>query len=80
MTGINVFLKQFIANKGFPFQVLVPKTTERRRSVINVETLDMAVKRAVSDETINGTVNKFTYLDPQTKKLVTVIKDETEEQ
>lgn len=71
-TAINVFLKQFIAYRGFPFQVLAPTATQRGRTIINADTLDMAVKKAVSDEGNTGVVRRTTYLDPETNQLVRV--------
>ena len=72
-TAINIFIKKFIAEKGFPFDVTVPYKSDPH-DVIDEKLLDTAVKKAVSAADSAGAVRQFTYLDPETKRPVTVIK------
>lgn len=74
-TAINVFLKQFIANNGFPFDVVVPDKSGSR-PIVDIVQLDAAVKEALSNPDNSGRPKKFTYLDPDTNELVTVIRKE----
>lgn len=72
-TAINVFLKRFVAEGGFPFSVVVGKEN-RAQFLIDEEELDAAVSKAVaaSDRNDAGTVNRrFTYVNPDTKQLET---------
>ena len=56
-TAINIFLKRFSANRGFPFDVVAP--------------LESSVKAAAADLNNTGYVDHFTYIDPATGKLIT---------
>lgn len=73
-TAISVFLRQFIANQGFPFEVVVPGKT-RNKPIVNVRELDEAVKRAIINTSGSGASPIFTYLDPETNKLRTIKKE-----
>ena len=70
-TAINIFLKRFVANDGFPFSVSVPKK-KVEEPIIDKNILDAAVKMAVADPGNKGIPGEFTYLDPVTKKLITI--------
>ncbi len=74
-TAINIFIKKFISDRGFPFSVTV-SDKNNRSPVIDESVLDKTAKNAVSDPSNNGLSNQFTYLDPITKKLTTIIRDE----
>ena len=75
-TAINVFLKRFTAENGFPFSVTVPKS-ERTTAIIDLEHLDASVKKAIADPHNVGLSHQFTYLDPNTNQLVTIDRKET---
>jgi DNA-damage-inducible protein J len=65
-TAINVFLKQFIANNGFPFEVVAPK--KETKTVINLSELNAAVKKAISNPDNPKEPDSFTYIDPKTNQ------------
>lgn len=68
-SAINVFLKRFIADQGFPFSVV---STKERTPIIDVNVLDSSVKKAISDPNNDGLSRRFTYLDPTTNEPITV--------
>lgn len=70
-TAINIFLKRFVANDGFPFNVSVPQKTVDK-PIIDQNILDAAVKMAIADPENKGIPDEFTYLDPVTKRLITI--------
>lgn len=72
-TAINIFLKRFIANQGFPFNVV---STKKQSSIIDVDFLDASVKKAISDPNNIGISHQFTYLDPNTKEPITITRKE----
>ncbi|MGM9937942.1 MAG: type II toxin-antitoxin system RelB/DinJ family antitoxin [Candidatus Ornithomonoglobus sp.] len=74
-TAINIFLKRFIANRGFPFNVVAPER-KKQTPIVNVEMLDASVKEAIADPNNIGLSHQFTYLDPNTKQPVTIIRKE----
>ena len=75
-TAVNIFLRRFAAERGFPFDVVAPAGAEtgakpqpdraelERRMRLAVSEADGASGRAPSDH--------FTYLDPDTGRPVTV--------
>ena len=69
-TAISVFLKQFVACEGFPFQVVSPKATNKQL-VINKVQLDEAVHLAATDPGYIPYSGPVSYVDPNTKKLIT---------
>ncbi len=71
-TAINVFLKRFVAENGFPFDVVAPSGG----TVIDPKALDDAVKKAVADKNNSGRPQQFSYIDPKTNTLITVKTDE----
>ena len=73
-TAINIFLKRFVANDGFPFNVVVPKKTSTK-PIVDKELLDASVKKAIADPNNVGLSHQFTYLDPDTNELITVVRD-----
>ncbi len=75
-TAINIFLKRFTAENGFPFPVNVPQNGIAN-PVINTETLDVLVKKAIADPSNSGLSHQFTYLDPNTNQLITINRKET---
>lgn len=72
-TAINVFIKRFVANNGFPFDVNVPK---QKTTIIDVNELNQAVKNAILDPNNDGLPKKFSYVNPHTNELVTVVRKE----
>lgn len=69
-TAINIFLKRFSANRGFPFDVVAPSAATAPR-LMDRATLESSVKAAVADLNNTGYVDHFTYIDPETGKLIT---------
>lgn len=69
-TAINIFLKRFSANRGFPFDVVAPSTAIAPHLMGQAE-LERSVKTAVADLNNTGYVDHFTYIDPATGKLIT---------
>ena len=75
-TAVNIFLRRFAAERGFPFDVVAPagqaamakprldRAELERRMRLAVAESDDSSGRAPSDH--------FTYLDPDTKRPVTV--------
>lgn len=74
-TAINIFIKRFISDKGFPFNVMV-STKANQKAIIDENLLDASVKKAISDTNNVGLSHQFTYLDPNTQKPITVIRKE----
>ncbi len=70
-TAINIFIKRFIQDKGFPFNVNVKSSTPNQ-PIIDEDLLDAAVKKAIADPNNDGRAPQFSYYDPVTKKLITV--------
>lgn len=69
-TAINIFLKRFAAEQGFPFDVVAPKL-DPEVSPWEPAEAERIVKAAVADPDNSGRAHHFTYLDPSTGKLVT---------
>lgn len=69
-TAINIFLKRFSASRGFPFDVVAPSTATAPH-LMDRATLESSVKAAVADLNNTGCVDHFTYIDPETGKLIT---------
>ena len=67
--AMNIFLKRFIAEKGFPFDVVVSKTSSV--PVIDADELNKIVKKAVAGAS-DSEEQQFTYLDPITKQMTTM--------
>lgn len=66
-TAINIFLKRFSADRGFPFDVVAPATPH----LMDRAELERSVKTAVADLNNTGYVDHFTYIDPDTGELIT---------
>ncbi len=74
-TAINIFLKRFVAENGFPFDVTVPRKN-RNEPFVNTDILDASVKKAIADPNNLGLSHQFTYIDPETNKPITVERKE----
>lgn len=57
---ISVFLNRFIAEKGFPFDVTVPKTED---VLFNKDELQDIVKDAIKNSTSTPDLPKSAYID-----------------
>lgn len=68
-TAINIFLKRFSADRGFPFAVVAPDDTVADRRFDRTE-LERSVKAAVADLNNTAHSNHFSYIDPKTGKLI----------
>ena len=78
-TAVNIFLKRFAAEGGFPFDVSVPNNirdaVEITKSRFDREELESRMQAAVFEANIQSSKapsNHFTYIDPKTKKPVSV--------
>lgn len=78
-TAVNIFLKRFAAEGGFPFNVIAPKqssiSTEDIKGNFDRNDLESRMQAAVLEANIQSSTtpsNHFTYIDPNTKKPVTV--------
>jgi len=67
---VNVFLRRFIAEQGFPFDVVVPPV-KNRSPVFDKSALLKSVREAVADENNTAPSESFVYLDPNTQELIT---------
>lgn len=74
-TAINIFLKQFVADRGFSFPVVARGKKECTAFRLNEEELDTLVKEAVSDPNNAGHADHFTYIDSN-KSLTTIHKED----
>lgn len=72
-TALNIFLKRFIYEKGFPFQVVA---TPQRKQLFEDDELEAAVKKAIATSNDSNTSHQFTYLDPKSKKYIIVNRKE----
>ncbi len=67
-TAINVFLKRFVFERGFPFQVVA---ASQRKATFEDGALDAAVKKAIYNSTDSTTPHQFTYLAPEGTEYIT---------
>ncbi len=69
-TAINIFIKRFIAENGFPFEV---KATYKLSTASTTRTseLEDIVKHAIADPNNLGVPQHFSYFDPVTNQVVT---------
>lgn len=63
---INVFLNRFIAEKGFPFDVTIPKTKD---VFFNKDELQTIVKNAIKNNTSTPDLPKSAYIDSKDNSL-----------
>ena len=73
-TAINIFIRRFISERGFPFQVVA---NGKASPVLDETFLDETVRAAVADPDNTGKTPAFTYLDPKTKRLTAISREET---
>ncbi len=73
-TAINIFVKRFISEQGFPFSVVAPK--KEASLVYDAQQLDALVKQAVANPNNVGLSHPVTYLNPETNKLTTITRKE----
>ena len=78
-TAINIFLKRFAAAGGFPFDVIAPEKIDTAldlsKAHFDRDELENRMQAAVLEANIQSSKtpsNHFTYIDPNTKKPVTV--------
>lgn len=69
-TAINIFLKRFSVERGFPFDVVAPENAVVSGSLDRTE-LERSIQAAVADVNNTGHADHFTYIDPKTNKLIT---------
>lgn len=72
-SAINIFLRRFVVERGFPFPVkALDEDAAGPSPVYDPEFLEAAVKRAVANPENPATPDHFTYFDPETRQLKTV--------
>lgn len=72
-SAINIFLRRFVFEKGFPFQVKALDGDAAGPSpVYDPGDLEAAVKRAVANPDNPAAPDHFTYFDLETQQLKTV--------
>jgi len=70
---INVFLRRFVVEKGFPFEVKALDMTDMSlQPVYDSDLLEESVKRAVANSIGFSVPDHFAYFDPETQKPITV--------
>lgn len=69
-TVINIFLKRFTAERGFPFNVIDP-TADFKTPLFNLNDLDQTVNRAISKPDLKNPAKHITFIDPTTNELTT---------
>lgn len=71
--AINIFLRRFVVEEGFPFEVKALRIEgTASQTVYDADRLEEAVKRAVADPDRPFAPDHFTYFDPKTQKPMTV--------
>lgn len=71
--AINIFLKKFAAEGGFPFEVKA--ISQGGNSFLRDSALlESMVQRAVADPNNSARPKQFTYLDPETNEPVVVMQ------
>lgn len=69
---INVFLKRFVAENGFPFPIKIqPPMPEENFVTMTSDQITQLVKKMVAEVATSSSVPPTTYLDPVTGTLVT---------
>lgn len=61
-TVINIFLNRFIAEKGFPFDVKVPK---KENPIFNKSELETLAVKAIKNHTSASALPVSAYVDPK---------------
>ncbi len=82
-TAVNIFLKRFAAEKGFPFSVVMPDSsvsaTEANKEQFDRKELERLMQVAVAEANTQSSVmpsDHFTFIDPNTKEPVTIYRKE----
>lgn len=82
-TAINIFLRKFVAEGGFPFSVSVSENFDAARrtskALFDKDDLENRMQAAVFDANTQSSIfpsNHFSYIDPTTKQPVTVYRKE----
>ena len=79
-TAINIFLKRFTAEKGFPFDVTVPDHSAKTgKGQFDRNDLEKRMQAAVAEADIRSSItpsDHFTYIDPETKEPITRYRKE----
>lgn len=68
---INIFLRRFIAERGFPFEVKALEDPVPSQ-LYEVDSLQAAVKRVTSNPDYPIPPEHFTYFDPETQRPITI--------
>lgn len=69
-TAINIFIKRFIAEGGFPFEVKAVNNS-MPPSINEAKKMEDIVKQAIADPNNLGVPQHFSYFDPVTNQVVT---------
>ena len=72
---INVFLKRFVAENGFPFTLKIPsKAPQVDFFNMTSDEISKFVKTRVAEASLSPATPPFAYLDPTTGELITHTK------
>lgn len=65
-SAINIFLKRFVAENGFPFDVKM----KTNYTELSTEEITNMIQRMVTDSSASHQMPPVTYLDPKTNTLI----------
>lgn len=70
-TAVNIFIKRFVANQGFPFSVVAPASVQSV-PIMDAGQLEMSIKKAIADPDNTCIPHRFTYLDPVSNEPIVI--------
>lgn len=68
--AINIFLKRFVIDQGFPFDVKI-KNTRKNITEMTAEEITELVNLRIAQSTVVPKLPKVSFLDPKSKALIT---------
>lgn len=71
-SAINIFLKRFAADGGFPFPVTAVEE-KPSAALRDVSALEMQIRQALADPENPGRPHHFSYYDENTGRIITTI-------
>ena len=74
-TAVNIFLKKFANERGFPFNVNASTQFNNSQFTFDQDLLEKRMKAAVLNASVENSISPsdhFTYMDPITKKINSV--------
>lgn len=70
-TAVNIFIKRFVANQGFPFSVVAPASAQSV-PIMDAGQLETSIKKAIANPDNTGIPHRFTYLDPVSNEPIVI--------